>query len=802
MSIEKVIEIADYLRIKEDVVKLGYLKKLADQGAYNITFWGHFSAGKSYLINNILGKKILPVHNTETTAVLTYVSYSEVEECKIIYDDGKVMTYSIDATEKIFQNSSFVSELEKVNHLEIAVNSEILKSGITIVDTPGVNTVITKHQNLAIDSIEQAGKIIYILGGAPSNIDKEFIEKINSAGIDFIFVRTKCDSIDVHEEDIQETLQNEYSQIKEILKRDVPYIGLSNIKENELFANIEKVREQLKDIAESIQEQMDESIKARLKVYQDKYKDMLENRLTEIKKLSTEDISVLTAKIDLCNDELSTLTNMLNSNQNIVENKLEQAKIKSKKEIENLIGQKKDEYDFAIKNNSILLNEIEIQNITKKKTEDFILCEQSILEFYLDEIISSEKQEIYENIKSISAEDDEIPSYSELQIENSEFLEQYMLRLQEAKLQLEIIIQEHRDLSARGETLEDEYDEEVYAQAIAELQQQLDEIPTDMALKLSENQPVQPSQVLKWVGDAADLALLLIPGDAIVAGAKTVAESTKIGTKIAQVIHKSKKATDVVTKIAKNAKGIDKIRDSAYAVNTILKQRKYSTKKDKELANKLIDKGANALGSQFDKYKTAKKEGTILDMLSVSYWTQKFGEKFDSKPKLEIDKELEEERKNAREIIYNQQQQILNDKIQRRKEIETIKTQQQELEFRQREQQNIINIIEEELRTEDDKLRQNAQKKAYEKYVVECKNYFSECIEIYAKEIMEEYYNAAMQNLSFYISKNNAEVTNRIEDKKNYLQELLELKFSNVEEINNEIKICETFISEIDCYEN
>ena len=166
-------------------------------------------------------------------------------------------------------------------------------------------------------------------------------------------------------------------------------------------------------------------------------------------------------------------------------------------------------------------------------------------------------------------------------------------------------------------------------------------------------------------------------------------------------------------------------------------------------------------------------------------------------PKLEIDEEVEKERKEKRESIYKQKQQILNEKIQQRKKLNLIQNQQQELEFREKEQKNIISLIEEEMRDEDDRLKRYAQKKAYEKYISNCKSYFSNCIEHFSYLIIDEYFKSANQNMSFFFTKNNAEITNRIEERKRHIQELIELKSNNTEEINSRINKLEELLSEI-----
>jgi len=175
----------------------------------------------------------------------------------------------------------------------------------------------------------------------------------------------------------------------------------------------------------------------------------------------------------------------------------------------------------------------------------------------------------------------------------------YTSRLQEVKARLEGILQEKQEKGEILAGLEAEYDEEDYQGALLALEEQLAEIPTETAMRLAEQQGIQPSSVFKAIGQAADLALLLLPGDVIVSGIKAVADTTKI----AQGLHKMGKVGEIIVKagsaVGGNAKVIDRARDAAYAVNSVFKKRGYSTKAEKRAAEKLVDATAKKAGEAF-----------------------------------------------------------------------------------------------------------------------------------------------------------------------------------------------------------
>ena len=56
-------EIANYLQQPEDEQNIEALEKIEENGKFFLTFWGHYSAGKSRLINTLLKRDFLPVYN-------------------------------------------------------------------------------------------------------------------------------------------------------------------------------------------------------------------------------------------------------------------------------------------------------------------------------------------------------------------------------------------------------------------------------------------------------------------------------------------------------------------------------------------------------------------------------------------------------------------------------------------------------------------------------------------------------------------------------------------------------------------
>ena len=167
---DALLDALDYLG-KEDVVKvLNVRRENANAGDFFVAFIGQFSAGKSYLINNLLQRDLLRSGSSETTPLLTYIRYGE-QECGILhFDDGSDQQISIEDVKNITQQNSEL-DFSKLEYMEVFVDADFLRAGMVLLDTPGVNTVIDRHEQLLSRSMELAAKIIYVSGNQPSRMD-------------------------------------------------------------------------------------------------------------------------------------------------------------------------------------------------------------------------------------------------------------------------------------------------------------------------------------------------------------------------------------------------------------------------------------------------------------------------------------------------------------------------------------------------------------------------------------------------------------------------------------------------------
>ena len=128
-KVYKMLEIAKELDDTNYVFQLERIKKSLESKEYLISVIGQFSAGKSKLINNLLGRKVLPVHIIETTAIVTLLKYGEKEKATILYKDNSEKTITIEESLNLWQSGNS-RQIRMIETMIIYVNSDILKSGL------------------------------------------------------------------------------------------------------------------------------------------------------------------------------------------------------------------------------------------------------------------------------------------------------------------------------------------------------------------------------------------------------------------------------------------------------------------------------------------------------------------------------------------------------------------------------------------------------------------------------------------------------------------------------------------------
>jgi hypothetical protein len=109
-----------------------------------VTFGGHFSSGKSTLINAIIGRPLLPTSDYPETGVPCVITSGTGDRAVAVTRDGAVdLGFDADSIARmvslIGDDGEYRRRVEDVLRLEVTLANGALPGGLALVDSPGIN---------------------------------------------------------------------------------------------------------------------------------------------------------------------------------------------------------------------------------------------------------------------------------------------------------------------------------------------------------------------------------------------------------------------------------------------------------------------------------------------------------------------------------------------------------------------------------------------------------------------------------------------------------------------------------------
>lgn len=239
--------------------------------------------GKSTMINAILGEDILPSEADETTCVPVEIRYGPEPKGIVRFLDDKPETPVNTKTElSEFVDNNFNPGNEKrVSHIVLYRDYPLLKTGLVIVDLPGVGSLTKANEETTTKYIQNLCVAIFIISTSPPILKTEanFITSVWRSFNSVYFVQNVWDDnsedetregLDHNEKVLSEISQkisapklhsiipvNAYAAAKGSLEKNQELIHTSNI--NELL-------EALTSFAKSYREESTSALEARVKL--------------------------------------------------------------------------------------------------------------------------------------------------------------------------------------------------------------------------------------------------------------------------------------------------------------------------------------------------------------------------------------------------------------------------------------------------------------------------------------------------------------------------------------------------------
>lgn len=224
-----------------------YVKTLEQPCRLAVT--GRVKAGKSSLINVLLGADLAKVGITETTATINIFKYGEPKDLEkpvlCEYLDGQKEWVSKNHLDNLQGNSKeIVEQISKVKNLTYFVKNKCLENTI-LIDTPGIDAVVgedgdahqeqtelflglrKQHENETIELSNNADAVILLLGDVIHESDKDFIDSFlrnrgHSSCLNTIGILSQIDLTDERVVNRKENAQARYNSLSEYVSCVLP----------------------------------------------------------------------------------------------------------------------------------------------------------------------------------------------------------------------------------------------------------------------------------------------------------------------------------------------------------------------------------------------------------------------------------------------------------------------------------------------------------------------------------------------------------------------------------------------------
>lgn len=191
----KLLAVYEYLMERDDQANAGKVKQLAGKlvnEEFAIAFCGHFSAGKSTIINRLAGENILPSSPIPTSANLVKVKAGE-EYAKVFFKNEKPRLYLAPYDYKMVKN--YCKDGDQIQAIEISHADSQLPSQTVIMDTPGIDSADDAHRIATESAIHLADLIFYVMdyNHVQSELNFMFTKELTEAGKEVYLVINQVD---------------------------------------------------------------------------------------------------------------------------------------------------------------------------------------------------------------------------------------------------------------------------------------------------------------------------------------------------------------------------------------------------------------------------------------------------------------------------------------------------------------------------------------------------------------------------------------------------------------------------------
>ena len=260
-------------------------QKTLERTTFHLAVLGEFKRGKTSLVNSILGDNYLPTDVLPNTAIITVIEYGKMEACNLTWEDGRKEEWqmNIDSLKRLGAEGDI--DASKIRHLILTLDNPILKDGLVIIDTPGVNDISQSRVEVTNGILPHCDAALFLLDAAApitrSEADFLTTKVLNHKIDELLFIISKADRLNDNE--LNESIEGAQSRIKEVLGHSRKVITYSSInvaiqkEQGEILTDLELLIEQILPLREKATIDKTKRVISNLKLAIDMILDELES---------------------------------------------------------------------------------------------------------------------------------------------------------------------------------------------------------------------------------------------------------------------------------------------------------------------------------------------------------------------------------------------------------------------------------------------------------------------------------------------------------------------------------------------
>ncbi|OCA92799.1 dynamin family protein [Pseudobacillus wudalianchiensis] len=187
-----------------------FLKKLHDE-EFIVAFCGHFSAGKSTMINELTGESLLPSSPIPTSANLVKIHHASEDFAKVYYKDKQPLLFK--APYRFERVKEFCKNGEEVEAIEIGHSKSNLPAEVTVMDTPGVDSTDDAHRISTESALHLADMVFYVMdyNHVQSELNFIYTKELLAHGVKLYLIINQIDKHREEELSFEEFKQSVYT---------------------------------------------------------------------------------------------------------------------------------------------------------------------------------------------------------------------------------------------------------------------------------------------------------------------------------------------------------------------------------------------------------------------------------------------------------------------------------------------------------------------------------------------------------------------------------------------------------------